>query len=99
MDYENARMVIERLKTCLEHESCEKVDCEYFNTFEDLKGLLEWLETEHAPIVRCKDCRFHRKGRNEVDSWNTCLLWKAEIYDEFFCASGEKPDGKPWNGM
>ena len=88
MDYESARITIKKLATCLEHDSCENMDCEYFTTFEDLKGLLEWLKTYSSPNVQCKDCRYQRNSK--------CLLWKAEIFDEFYCKNGEKPDGKPW---
>lgn len=96
MDYENAKGIIERLQTCLNHDSCENIDCEYFNTFEDLKSLLEWLKDAYRPIVRCKDCRYHYKRKDESETWDSCLLWKVDIYNDFYCANGEIYDGKKW---
>ena len=97
MTKDEALAIINRLQECIEHDSCEKMNCLYFNTFEDLKGLAEWLEIKQDNVC-CKDCRYHDKGSNEVDSWNRCLLWKADVYDEFYCRNGEIFDGKGWEG-
>ena len=92
MNKENAIAIIERFQNCINHDSCEKVGCEYFNTLNDLKNLVEWLKNNSDNNVHCKDCRYYKPLEGKV----TCLLWKADIYPDFYCKNGEVFDGKDW---
>jgi len=44
-------------------------------------------------VVRCKDCRFQDKGRNESESWNLCGYrpWlHVPTEDEHYCGYAER---------
>ena len=58
---------------------------------------ITWIEqlpaVQSQPIVRCKDCRFQDKGRNESESWNLCRYrpWlHVPTEDEHYCGYAER---------
>ena len=48
------------------------------------------IEALQAPtdgdIIRCKDCYWYDKGKNDCDSWEWCKRHKFDSYDEGFCS-------------
>lgn len=51
------------------------------------------LPSAQPEIVRCKDCKYQRKGQNECEEWNLCGYrpWQyTPITDEHFCADAER---------
>ena len=54
---------------------------------------IERLQSAHPDIVRCKDCKYQRKGQNECEAWNLCGYrpWQyTPITDEYFCSYAER---------
>jgi len=46
-----------------------------------------------APVVRCKDCKWQDKGKNDSESWNICMYrpWSYKpIEDTDFCSDGKR---------
>lgn len=46
-----------------------------------------------SEIVRCRDCMWHKKGRNEVDSWSICTehnIRAGYVQDDDYCSWGER---------
>lgn len=44
-------------------------------------------------IIRCKDCKYQDKGRNECETWNLCGYrpWQyMPITDDHFCGYAER---------
>lgn len=53
------------------------------------KLILEEVK-EIMSVVRCKDCYWYDKGKNDCDSWEWCKRHKFDSYDEGFCSWGER---------
>lgn len=54
---------------------------------------LEKLPSAQPEIIRCKDCKYQRKGQNECEAWNLCGYrpWQyTPITDEHFCSYAER---------
>lgn len=54
---------------------------------------LHQLPSAQQEIVRCKDCKYQRKGQNECEEWNLCGYrpWQyTPITDEHFCSYAER---------
>lgn len=48
-----------------------------------------------AEVVRCRECLYHNKGENEVESWNWCGYrpWQyMSTEDDNYCGHGKKKD-------
>ena len=48
-----------------------------------------------SEIVRCRDCKWHKKGRNEVDSWSICTehnILAGYVGDDNYCSWGERKE-------
>lgn len=48
-----------------------------------------------SEIVRCRDCKWHRSGQNEVDSWSICIeptLRASHVCDDDYCSWGERKE-------
>lgn len=64
--------------------------------FESGKKVIEHLEqmlSAQPEIIRCKDCRFQDKGRNESEYWNLCGYrpWlHVPTEDEHYCGYAER---------
>lgn len=60
----------------------------------DMREYLEDAPTaDVVEVVRCKDCKWQDKGKNECESWNMCrhnVIEYFAIYDEHFCEWGER---------
>ena len=52
----------ERLKACVSHDTCEKIDCLYFTRPEELKEVLSFLEGAIAGAETCNDYKFEGQG-------------------------------------
>ena len=92
MSKEEALKTLQKIQSCIEHDACELIDCAYFSLLPEIKMLIDWIIAPKE-IVCCKDCVYYRK---KSESGNKCLLWKADTYDDFYCANGAKSDGKKW---
>ena len=44
-------------------------------------------------VVRCKDCRWYQKGKNEVDSWQWCMVKHCDVRDDDYCSYGCQEGG------
>ena len=56
------------------------------------------MAIEALSIVRCKDCRWYKVGKNEVDSWQLCghpFREYENVTDDDFCSWGEMGDINP----
>ncbi len=54
---------------------------------------LMMLPSAQPEIIRCKDCRYQDKGRNESESWNLCGYrpWlHVPTEDEHYCGYAER---------
>lgn len=91
MTKEEAKVVIQKLRSCIEHDTCENIDCAYFGMLNELDTLLEYVENAE-PIIRCKDCKWYNSGKNGVDAWHQCGMGKKNMstFDVFYCFSGER---------
>jgi hypothetical protein len=52
----------ERLKACVSHDTCEKIDCLYFTRPEELKEVLSFLEGAIAGAETCNSYNFEGQG-------------------------------------
>ena len=52
----------ERLKACVSHDTCEKIDCLYFTRPEELKEVLYFLEGAITGAETCNSCKFEGQG-------------------------------------
>lgn len=55
-------------------------------------GIIQ-LPSAQPEMVRCKDCKYQRKGQNECEAWNLCGYrpWQyTPITDEHFCSYAER---------
>ena len=73
------------------------IDSRYDMGFVDgLEFCISHLSTMPAvqpEIIRCKDCRFQDKGRNESESWNLCGYrpWlHVPTEDEHYCGYAKR---------
>lgn len=61
---------------------------------EEIKGFFERTRTaDVVDVVRCKDCRYYRKGFNEEEYWSLCTVnpWNyPTTNDENYCSYGER---------
>lgn len=61
--------------------------------------ILEMKAADVAPVVRCKDCKYHRTLlKREMCAKNAIILDGNEVglratSEDFFCASGARMDG------
>ena len=85
IDKGEAENIIYRLKSCLEHDACEELNCEYFLHTNELKKLLEFVENAEF-VVRCKDCKWLEDGSIRRCGMNN----GKETFDIFYCFGGEK---------
>lgn len=49
-----------------------------------------------VPVVRCSECKYQDKGKNECEAWNLCgyRSWlHIPTEDDAFCSKGERKDG------
>lgn len=56
------------------------------------------MAIEALSIVRCKDCRWYKAGKNEVDSWQLCghpCRDYENVTDDDFCSWAEMRDINP----
>lgn len=59
----------------------------------DANDIARFSRADVVEVVRCKDCKWQDKGKNECESWNMCrhnVIEYFAIYDEHFCAWGER---------
>ena len=56
-----------------------------------------WVEVQPSadvmPVVRCKDCK-HWNDAPANDGFNSCEMDALIRHESFFCANGERKDGK-----
>jgi hypothetical protein len=45
-------------------------------------------------VVRCKNCRWYQKGKNEVDSWQWCMVKHCDVSDDAYCSYGWQEGGE-----
>lgn len=66
---------------------------------EYLKGERELKKSDLVEVVRCKDCKWHRKcefycalGNDRVpyETISECLKWHDDVPVDFYCAFGER---------
>ncbi|WP_405366936.1 hypothetical protein [Ruminobacter sp.] len=72
-----------------------KVYKEYIEkSFDNTEYLFEYLNSDEEPqeLIRCKDCKWHRKGRNEKESWNQCIVHCRDTTDMNYCAWAERKE-------
>lgn len=53
------------------------------------------LSAEAVQVVRCRECKWHRSGQNEVDTWSICIeptLRAAHVQDDDYCSWGERKE-------
>ena len=46
------------------------------------KRIKEQPTIDAVEVVRCKDCRWYQKGKNEVDSWQWCMVKHCDVSDD-----------------
>lgn len=51
-----------------------------------LAEVLHAPTVDAVPVVRCKDCKFHK--------YKWCNLHETTMYNEDFCSYGERKDGE-----
>lgn len=68
---------LEKMKDCLQHDSCGEWDCVYFANFKELQCVLAWVEEleERIGVVKeqpiCGDCLCRVCARNKcTDNYN-----------------------------
>lgn len=49
-------------------------------------AIAEAPTADAVEVVRCKDCYWYDKGKNDCDSWEWCKRHKFDSYDEGFCS-------------
>ena len=50
---------LEKMKDCLQHDSCGEWDCVYFANFKELQCVLAWVEElEEAYLVSCESMQY-----------------------------------------
>ena len=61
----------------------------YDHTFDDIDAQ---PTVDAVPVVRCKDCIYHKRDNNESESWNLCGFYRPWLYrptgDEKYCSDG-----------
>lgn len=84
---------------CYEQLNCDictqRLLLEAADTIEALSLKLARHNLGSAEIVRCKDCKWHKKGRNEVDSWSICTehnIRAGYVQDDDYCSWGERKE-------
>lgn len=64
--------------------------------FDAIKGVIDDAPTIDAvQVVRCRECKWHRSGQNEVDTWSICIeptLRAAHVQDDDYCSWGERKE-------
>lgn len=69
---------------------------EYYHhrTYIQHDALREALDRVPEAVVRCKDCRYYDKGKNESEEWSECrYYWYVSDFDvspDCFCSRGER---------
>ena len=63
--------------------------------FDAIRGVIDDAPTIDAvEVVRCKDCRWYQKGKNEVDSWQWCMVKHCDVSDDEYCSNGRQEGGE-----
>lgn len=56
--------------------------------------ILEIIDEMPEAVVRCKDCRYYDRGKNESEEWSECrYYWYVsdfEVNPDCFCSRGER---------
>ena len=84
------------LKKALEEqiESYEEIDWEtgaYHDVIVNFIGEAPTIDA--VPVVRCKDCRFYNTtGCQTGFGWCESPVVSTGVYDEWYCADGERKD-------
>lgn len=64
----------------------------------DVRNMIDKAPTvsaEAVQVVRCRECKWHRSGQNEVDTWSICIeptLRAAHVQDDDYCSWGERKE-------
>ena len=58
----------------------------------DLDTLHRMPTADVVPVVRCKDCKYH-KPEVSNGQWGHCELYRVWTLVEHFCAKGARMDG------
>lgn len=64
-------------------------------TERDRDFLLDAPTIDAVEVVRCRECKWHRSGQNEVDTWSICIeptLRAAHVQDDDYCSWGERKE-------
>ena len=67
-----------------------------FVGYQEIGRLIDNAPTVDAvEVVRCRECKWHRSGQNEVDTWSICIeptLRAAHVQDDDYCSWGERKE-------
>lgn len=73
------------LMNCINHDSCDHVDCVYFNSLKDMETVKEFIK-EAEVIIRCKECRYYSQDNVGNEGW--CYFMETDVNDDDFCSKG-----------
>ena len=80
-------------------QPCKNLTSEFKKGMEDgyyrIRSDIKRMPSAQPDIVRCKDCKYQRKGQNECEAWNLCGYrpWQyTPITDEHFCSYAEREE-------
>ena len=77
---ERPTAALEKIKDCLQHDSCGELDCVYFCNFKELQCVMAWVEElEEAYLVSCKSMQvILDKIEALEEKTNTCSHLEGE---------------------
>lgn len=88
-DFETIRIHLNAFKEKL----CNQQRWEEAEEYQRIIDRLMAFASAQQEIVRCKKCKYQRKGQNECEEWNLCGYrpWQyTPITDEHFCNYAER---------
>ena len=88
-------MTREEAITILKDFSWQMGSVKRWENIEAIDMAIEALSAEAVEVVRCRECKWHRSGQNEVDTWSICIeptLRAAHVQDDDYCSWGERKE-------
>ena len=97
MSHEEAWAEIERDLISRE-DAINAFDENYVYYKKGIRYVLEKVPSAEPTVIRCKDCRWYKVGKNDVDSWQLCghpCREYENVTDDDFCSRAEMGDINP----
>lgn len=95
LSHEEAWKRVEQTDLISREDAINAFDDGYVYYKKGIRYRLEQVPSAEPTVIRCKDCRWYKVGKSEVDSWQICghpCREYENVTDDDFCSWAERGD-------